>query len=125
MGKTGKKTAGSAERKNEADSGSVGRWMWEWTKSIAVAFLLFILVRTFVVEAFQIPTGSMEDTLLVGDFLFVNKFLYGAEIPFTGGNRLPGFRSPERRGRRAPRSCRRRSRQSSRPPRRGCPGPSA
>lgn len=94
MGKTGKKTANRTERKSEADNGSVGRWLWEWTKSIAVAFLLFILVRTFVVEAFQIPTGSMESTLLVGDFLLVNKMVYGAEIPGTGV-RLPALNPPE------------------------------
>ena len=94
MGTKGKKTAKRPERKKEAENGSVGRWLWEWTKSIAVAFLLFILVRTFVVEALQIPTGSMEDTLLVGDFLLVNKMVYGAEIPGTGV-RLPAFDPPE------------------------------
>ena len=91
MSKTAKKPKGKAE----TDNGSVGRWLWEWTKSIAVAFLLFILVRTFVVEAFQIPTGSMEQTLLVGDFLLVNKMVYGAELPGTGV-RLPAFDPPER-----------------------------
>ena len=39
---------------------SVGRWMWEWTKSIFVALVLFLFIRTFVVEAFQIPTASMD-----------------------------------------------------------------
>lgn len=77
------------------ESGSVGRWLWEWTKSIAVAFVLFLLVRTFVVEAFQIPTGSMENTLLVGDFLLVNKMVYGAEIPGTDV-RLPALDEPAR-----------------------------
>ncbi len=76
------------------EPGSVGRWLWEWTKSIAVAFVLFLVVRTFVVEAFQIPTGSMENTLLVGDFLLVNKMVYGAEIPGTRV-RLPAFDPPE------------------------------
>lgn len=73
---------------------SVGRWIWEWTKSIAVAFALFLVVRTFIVEAFQIPTGSMENTLLVGDFLLVNKMVYGAEIPGTDV-RLPAIDPPE------------------------------
>ena len=71
------------------------RWAWEWTKSILVAFVLFLVVRAFVVEAFQIPTASMENTLLVGDFLLVNKVVYGAEIPGTRA-RLPAFDRPER-----------------------------
>ena len=74
---------------------STGRWLWEWTKSISVAILLFLVIRTFVVEAFKIPTGSMEETLLVGDFLLVNKAVYGAQVPFTEV-RLPAFQEPER-----------------------------
>jgi signal peptidase I len=68
---------------------------WEWTKSIAVAFVLFLLVRTFIVEAFKIPTSSMENTLLVGDFLLVNKAVYGAEIPGTHLH-LPALEAPQR-----------------------------
>jgi signal peptidase I len=67
----------------------------EWLKSIAIAVVIFLLLRTFLVEAFRIPSGSMENTLLIGDFLFVNKALYGAEIPFTGKH-LPAFREPSR-----------------------------
>jgi signal peptidase I len=74
---------------------STGRWMWEWTKAICTAILLFLGVRTFIVEAFKIPTGSMEGTLLVGDFLLVNKAVYGAEIPGTH-MRLPAFSTPGR-----------------------------
>ena len=74
---------------------STGRWMWEWTKAISTAILLFLTVRTFLVEAFKIPTGSMEGTLLVGDFLLVNKAVYGAEIPLTH-RRLPAFSEPRR-----------------------------
>lgn len=74
---------------------SFARVLWEWTKSIAVAFVLFILIRTFLVQAFKIPTGSMEDTLLIGDFLLVNKAVYGAQIPGTE-IRLPGFREIQR-----------------------------
>lgn len=67
----------------------------EWIKSIAIAVAIFLVLRTFLIEAFRIPSGSMERTLLIGDFLFVNKALYGAEIPFTGV-RLPAFREPRR-----------------------------
>jgi len=64
-------------------------------RSIGMAFLLFIIIKTFVFEAFQIASGSMTHTLLTGDFLFVNKALYGAQIPGTKA-RLPGFRQPAR-----------------------------
>jgi signal peptidase I len=74
---------------------TTGRWAWEWVKSILVAFALFLVIRTFIVEAFRIPTGSMERTLLVGDFLLVNKALFGGRIPFTGV-RLPAFGEPGR-----------------------------
>jgi len=74
---------------------SFGRWIWEWTKSLVIAFTLFLVIRTFVVEAFRIPTGSMENTLLVGDFLLVNKAVYGAQVPGTS-LRLPAFEEPQR-----------------------------
>ena len=71
------------------------RWVWDWTKSIAVALVVWFFLRTFLVEAFRIPSGSMENTLLVGDFLFVNKLLYGAEVPLIH-KRLPAIREPKR-----------------------------
>jgi signal peptidase I len=74
---------------------SAARWAWEWTKSILIAFTLFLFVRTFLVEAFSIPTGSMENTLLVGDFLLVNKAVYGAQLPLTHTH-LPAFAQPRR-----------------------------
>lgn len=74
---------------------SSGRWVWEWTKSFIIAFGLFLIIRTFLVEAFRIPTGSMESTLLVGDFLLVNKAVYGARIPFTH-LRTPAVAEPAR-----------------------------
>jgi signal peptidase I len=67
--------------------------MVDWLRSILVAFGLFLVIRAFLVEAFRIPTGSMEDTLLVGDFLLVNKAIYGGRIPLTDV-RLPAFSEP-------------------------------
>jgi signal peptidase I len=70
-------------------------WLWEWAKVFQIAFALFLVLKTFLVEAYKIPSGSMEHTLLVGDFLLVNKLVYGAEVPFTG-QRLPRLRAPAR-----------------------------
>src|SRR5437667_4228834 len=73
----------------------LARWFDNWMRSLGMALVLFLIIRTFLVEAFQIPSGSMERTLLAGDFLFVNKAVYGAQIPGTHA-RLPGFESPRR-----------------------------
>ena len=67
----------------------------EWTESIVIAVLLALLIRAFVVQAFKIPSGSMIPTFLVGDRLFVNKYVYGARIPFTE-IRLPVVKKPKR-----------------------------
>lgn len=53
----------------------------EYAKAIGTALLIALVLRQFIFQAFRIPTGSMLDTLLIGDFLFVNKFLYGAKTP--------------------------------------------
>ena len=71
------------------------RVIWDWTRSLVFALMLFLVVRTFIVEAFKIPTSSMEGTLLVGDFLLVNKAAYGAEVPFLGVA-LPTMKEPQR-----------------------------
>ncbi len=67
----------------------------EWVESIVVAFIMAMFIRTFMVQAFKIPSGSMRMTLLEGDRLLVNKLRYGAKIPFTD-KRLPGFSKPSR-----------------------------
>lgn len=55
---------------------SRGHWFREYYEAILVAVIFTLFARTFVVQAFKIPTASMEDNLLVGDHLFVNKFVY-------------------------------------------------
>ena len=69
-------------------------WLWDWAKVFPAAVLLFLVMRTFFVEAYKIPSGSMEKTLLVGDFLLVNNLVYGAELPFSN-RRMPAMRSPQ------------------------------
>ena len=76
----------------------------EYVESIIVALLAALVLRIFVIQAFRIPTGSMKDTLLIGDFLLVNKFIYGVrtpdriplidvKIPYFN---LPAFKEPKR-----------------------------
>lgn len=68
----------------------------EWIESIVIAaFLAFCVIRPFIIQAFKIPTGSMRMTLVEGDLILVNKFIYGPKVPFTG-LRLPGLRKPQR-----------------------------
>src|SRR5438874_392232 len=67
----------------------------EYAEAIAIAILLALVIRTLIVQAFTIPSGSMMDTLLVGDYILVNKFLYGPEMPMTE-YRLPALRRPYR-----------------------------
>ncbi len=67
----------------------------EYVEAILWAVALTFVLRAFVIQAFRIPSESMVKTLLVGDFLFVNKFEYGPKIPFTHV-RLPGIAKPKR-----------------------------
>jgi len=67
----------------------------EYSEAIIIAVLLALFIRQFAVQAFTIPSGSMMDTLLIGDYILVNKFLFGAEIPLTDRH-LPGLRDPQR-----------------------------
>ncbi len=57
--------------------------VWEYIQAIAMAVILALFIRAFVVQAFKIPSGSMLDTLAIGDHILVNKFIYGLKIPFT------------------------------------------
>jgi signal peptidase I len=74
---------------------SAGQVAWEWIKSGIIGFLIFIVVRTFLIQTFTIVSGSMEGTLLVGDFLVLNKSAYGATLPGTEV-KLPGYDEPGR-----------------------------
>ena len=64
----------------------------DWVEALLFALVIAFVLRSFVVEAYRIPSSSMENTLLVGDFLLVNKFLYGAQLPFTDA-RLPALKA--------------------------------
>ncbi|MGH7469917.1 MAG: signal peptidase I [Longimicrobiales bacterium] len=74
---------------------SFGRWAWDWIKSLAAGFALFLVVRAFILQTWVITSGSMEGTLLTGDLLVLNKVAYGAQIPGTE-SRLPGYTDPKR-----------------------------
>jgi signal peptidase I len=67
----------------------------EYSEAFVVAVILAILIRAVMVQAFKIPSSSMEPTLLVGDHILVNKFIYGLRVPFTT-DRWPRFSDPER-----------------------------
>ncbi|MCZ6465503.1 MAG: signal peptidase I [Proteobacteria bacterium] len=79
----------------EEEPKSAGQKVWEQVSTLLFAVLIALAIRAFVIEPFRIPSGSMLPTLLIGDHLFVNKFIYGIKIPFTD-IRLPGLREPER-----------------------------
>lgn len=61
----------------------------EYAEAAAIAIILALFIRTFVVQAFKIPSGSMEPTLLVGDHILVNKFIYGVKLPFIRKTIIP------------------------------------
>lgn len=64
-------------------SGGFNKFRRDWIEPILIAFILAAIIRTFIIQPFKIPSGSMEDTLLIGDQLIAVKFLYGTRIPFT------------------------------------------
>ncbi|MBN1932222.1 MAG: signal peptidase I [Desulfobacterales bacterium] len=67
----------------------------ENVEAILVAIVLALFIRTFVVQAFKIPSGSMKETLLVGDHILVNKFIYGVKLPFLDTTIIP-IKTPKR-----------------------------
>jgi len=71
------------------------KFIKEYLEPILIAVLIALFIRTFVVQAFKIPSSSMEPTLHVGDHILVSKFIYGIKIPFTD-QKLGQFRTPKR-----------------------------
>ncbi|MCW5201629.1 signal peptidase I [Desulfobulbus sp. US1] len=67
----------------------------EYIEAIVIALILAFFIRTFIVQAFKIPSGSMLQTLFIGDHILVSKFIYGIKNPFSGAVLLP-IKSPER-----------------------------
>ena len=68
---------------------------WEYLEAIVTALVLALIIRAYIVQAFKIPSGSMIPTLLIGDHILVNKFIYGTKIPFTD-KRILIFRRPDK-----------------------------
>jgi signal peptidase I len=96
--KVGAESAGkdqAAPAKAHEGAGHHAHPVVEWTKSLLIAALLFLVLRSFLVQTFVITSGSMEDTLLVGDMLMVNRAAIGSPIPFTH-LRVPGYSAPHR-----------------------------
>ena len=89
------KTAGRNAKDAKPAKVPAGHRAMEWTKSLIVGFLLFMVLRTFLIQTFRITSGSMENTLLVGDFLVLSKSAYGATVPGID-LRLPGYTEPDR-----------------------------
>jgi signal peptidase I len=82
----------------ESPAGKSRRWelvVWENIKSLLFVLMAVFFIRSFVVEATVVPTGSMERTILIGDHLFLSKLFYGPRIPFTNV-RLPAIKNIKR-----------------------------
>jgi len=92
-GRTRGRDAGEEGPRSGKGDAEAGNGVLEWTKSIAVAIVLFLVLRTFLVGTFVITSGSMENTLLVGDMLVVNRLSIGTRIPGTM-MRIPGYSRP-------------------------------
>lgn len=73
---------------NETDKPTKSR-LRENVEAVVIAIVLALFIRTFVVQAFKIPSGSMKPTLQVGDHILVNKFIYGIKLPFSNTTLIP------------------------------------
>ena len=65
-------------------------------REVAIVFGAFLVLNSFVLASFEVPTGSMENEIMTGDFLFVNKFIYGIRVPWTNIKFGMGIREPRR-----------------------------
>lgn len=82
-------------RREDKVSNDASISLWDNVKQIGLAVVMALIIKTSVVEAYKIPSGSMEDTLLIGDFLLANKFVYGARLPLVDWQ-LPAIHDPEK-----------------------------
>src|SRR3954465_7650712 len=89
------KRAHALQLANRRRTGGKLSFLAHWARIIIVSLALFVVIRAFGVEAFKIASGSMEHTLFEGDFLLINKLVYGAGIPGSG-RKLPALRPPRR-----------------------------
>jgi len=92
--KSSGENTGNDQAKTEASGRNKSKFR-EYFEAILLALLLALFIRTFVVQAFKIPSPSMVPTLLIGDHILVNKFLYGIKIPFSD-ERILSVREPKR-----------------------------
>jgi signal peptidase I len=76
-------------KSSPGEGGGTRRRRFETTRALFWAVLIALLIRSFLVEPFKIPSGSMVPTLLVGDYILVNKFSYGLRLPLTGRLLVP------------------------------------
>ena len=95
-GKDGSKGGDGSKGKDGRGAGSRPvRTLVEWMKSFALALGIVLVLRLFVLQTFFIDSGSMRNTLLVGDFVFVNRLAMGSPVPFTNFS-IPGYSEPRR-----------------------------
>ena len=71
------------------NKGKLKSKVYEYAEAIIIAILIAVVVRTFIVQAYKIPSRSMLPTLLVGDHILVNKFIYGVKVPFLRNTMIP------------------------------------
>lgn len=93
--KSGDAPAAAKKKEKDEPKRSASEKAIDAVKQLASAVVIFLFLRVFLVQAYNIPSSSMEDSLLIGDFLMATNVIYGAHIPFTENTRLPGFRDPK------------------------------